>query len=302
MKKATKISAILCVLTAFCAMMCGCVNSMPPEKENNVPPAEWEEDGALKVLAIGNSFSVNCMEYLYQVAQSAGVQNVKLGNLVIGGCTLDVHAANAVADVAAYDYYSNADGNWKIAHGTRMQEGLAAENWDFILLQQASHYSGIPDSYGKLDDLIEYVKSHASEKAKLAWHMTWAYQQGCTHTAFPWYGSDQMTMYNAIVQSVQSKIVPNKAFSYIIPNGTAIQNARTSFWGDTLTQDGYHLNVKWGCYIASLTVFHTLTGKPVENLDFAPPGVSKKARAVSWESATNAVCTPFAVTPSKYAD
>ena len=42
---------------------------------------DWKEDGVLKILTIGNSFSVDCMEYVYQIAKAAGVEKVKLGNL-----------------------------------------------------------------------------------------------------------------------------------------------------------------------------------------------------------------------------
>ncbi len=35
--------------------------------------------------------------------------------------------------------------------------------------------------------------------------------------------------------------------------GTAIQNLRTSYMGDTLTRDGYHLEVNTGRYTVSMT-------------------------------------------------
>lgn len=38
----------------------------------------------------------------------------------------------------------------------------------------------------------------------------------------------------------------------IIPTGTAIQNARTSFVGDHMNRDGYHLDLKIGRYTAAL--------------------------------------------------
>jgi hypothetical protein len=56
-------------------------------------------------------------------------------------------------------------------------------------------------------------------------------------------------MYNAITQTVQNKILSNSRFDFIIPSGTAIQNARTVY-GDTLNSDGTHLNDR-GRFIAA---------------------------------------------------
>jgi len=52
-----------------------------------------------------------------------------------------------------------------------------------------------------------------------------------------------MTMYKAIISATKTKILTNSNFTKVIPNGTAIQNMRTSFVGDTLTRDGYHLRI-----------------------------------------------------------
>lgn len=82
--------------------------------------------------------------------------------------------------------------------------------------------------------------------------MTWAYQADSTHMSFPKYGSNQQTMYECIVKAVQTNVVPNESISVIIPAGTVIQNARTSYLGDTLTRDGYHLS-EFGRLITAYT-------------------------------------------------
>ena len=56
------------------------------------PVSAWaQEDGILRILAIGNSFSTDSMQYLYQIAKNAGVEEIVLGNLYYGGCSLDEH-------------------------------------------------------------------------------------------------------------------------------------------------------------------------------------------------------------------
>ena len=51
----------------------------------------WNKDGSLKILAIGNSFSEDAVEYAWDIANSLGIQNVMIGHLYIGGCSLDMH-------------------------------------------------------------------------------------------------------------------------------------------------------------------------------------------------------------------
>ena len=270
-------------------------------KEEPIQEPEWKDDGSLKILAIGNSFSDDMMEYVWQIATSLGVKEVVLGNLYIGGCSIDTHVYNAKNNSPSYDYRTNSNGTWTTTPNFRMGDAIESENWDFISLQQASGSSGITTTYSQLNDLIKYVKSK-SDNAKLVWHMTWAYQNNSTHADFPKYNNNQQTMYDAIVTAVDSQIVPTDAFDIVIPNGTAIQNARTSFLGDTLTRDGYHLTLDVGRYIAGLTAVQALTGLSVENVPFSPANVNADYRTVAIESAQNAIAQPFSVTTSEYTE
>jgi hypothetical protein len=72
----------------------------------------WKADGTLKILTIGNSFSSDCMEYVYYIARVAGVKKIKLGNLYQGGCTLARHLGYAKGETAAYTFYTCETGKW----------------------------------------------------------------------------------------------------------------------------------------------------------------------------------------------
>ena len=130
--------------------------------------------------------------------------------------------------------------------------------------------------------------------------MTWAYQKDCTHSSFPNYNSDQMTMYNSIISVTQKKIAANANFALIIPSGTAVQNSRTSLLGDTITRDGYHMSYDYGRYLTGLMFIKTITGLSVDHITFVPSGVSELQRNIAVESVNNAADTPFAVTESTY--
>lgn len=223
-------SLLLCIALIFSISACN-------NKSNQVPPADggteqtdtgdknsetnnndtssdpkaistvssWNDDGVLKILTIGNSFSGNTLEYVYEIATACGVEKVYLGNLHIGGCSLNTHAANARGDNGAYTYYYNRNDTWMHANNYRMSAVITRENWDFISLQQTSPVSGKADTYGGLEYLINYVKSIANEYAKLIWNMTWAYQKD--YSGLSNYKNDEISrqdhMYKKIVETVE---------------------------------------------------------------------------------------------------
>ena len=271
------------------------------KEENKKPMVKPSEDGILKILTIGNSFSDDTMQYVYKIAKSAGVEKIKLGNLYIGGCSLDTHTSNAKANARAYDYRTNSADAWVNTPSYRMKDAITSENWDFISLQQASGSSGIANTYANLQYMIDYVSELAPE-SKLVFNMTWAYQQDATHAEFPKYESNQIKMYESIVAAVQSEVATKSKIEYIVPNGTAIQNARTSYVGDRLTRDGFHLSLDLGRYIAGLTFFYQLTGISIENIEYIPDGVDPDLQKVAIESAISAVNVPFAISSSRYTE
>ncbi len=262
-----------------------------------------DEDGTLSILCIGNSFSRDAMEYVYQIASNLGITSIYLGNVYYGGCSLAQHWSYANSDSASYTYYYNSNGTWKSSSSYKMSTALTSRSWDYVTMQQASPSSGNASTYNSdLTNLISYVKGKLAAKspnAKLAWHMTWAYQSGSTKLANSIYSS-QSVMYNNIISAVQSKIVTNSNFSFVIPSGTAIQNARTSLIKDNLTRDGYHLNYNIGRYIAGLTFVKAITGLDISNVSFRATNVPDGYRAIAIESANNAVTTPYSVTTSAY--
>lgn len=263
---------------------------------------------SLKILAIGNSFSIDATKYLWSIAKSAGYGEVIIANLFVGGCTLETHYENMTNDVPAYIYYKTDDeGEWVTTPDVTMLTGITDEDWDIITLQQASGSSGISGTYNYVNNIVRYIKNNrTNEDAKIYWHMTWAYQGDSGHGEFAKYDGDQLKMYQGIVDSVQYRILPEKDIAGIIPVGTVIQNLRTSYVGDTLTRDGYHLSCEFGRYAAALTWFTVLTGKPLEEVNFVPKkshynemnfDLDTTAQATVASAIKSAIEKPFEVTP-----
>lgn len=259
------------------------------------------QDKVIKILAIGNSFSEDAIEhYLYGLAKAGGIK-VIIGNLYIGGAPLDLHWKNASTDKSAYEYRKvDVDGKKERFPKTSISKALADEDWDYISFQQASPKSGQADTYVEpLPLLFKYVKERATNpNVKYVLHQTWAYAQNSTHKGFANYNKDQMTMYNGIIDASKKamKLVP---FNILVPAGTAIQNARTSFIGDNMCRDGYHLDLNVGRYTASCTWYETIFGKSVIGNSFKPEKVSDREAAVAQNAAHFAVKKPFKVTKMK---
>jgi len=257
---------------------------------------------SLYILAIGNSFSVDAMQYLYQILQELGYRDIYLGNLYIGGCTLQTHAGNVTNNSKAYTYYVNKTGSWTNTANFAPLNAMKEMDWDYVSMQQASGFSGVADSYEPyLSTVVESVKANCPD-AKRMWHMTWAYQGNSTHSDFGKYGNDQMTMYNAIVNAVRTKVLSRGDFDFVIPNGTVVQNLRTSFIGDNITRDGYHMSYDIGRFATALMWARQITRKSIEDVAYRPSGYSYSDKTVLAikEAVENAYRKPFEVTESEY--
>ena len=205
----------------------------------------------LRVLAIGNSFSEDAVEQDLHALATLGGHEVILGNLYFPACSIERHWNNLKNDVPDYSFRKiNANGTVDTINNCTMAKALRSEAWDIITFQQGSAVSGVYTSYRLLPQLIKRVRAMVGPRPKFLWHQTWAYAPYSTHPGFKKYSGDQMRMYAAILYCTKRVLADNPQLKGLIPTGTAIQDARTSFLGNDLTRDGYHLNLALGRYIA----------------------------------------------------
>ena len=257
----------------------------------------YAQQKTVRILAIGNSFSQDAVEqYLHELAEAEGISTI-IGNMFIGGCSLERHVKNARDNAPAYAYRKiGTDGKKREKGKMSLEAVLADEDWDYVSLQQASPFSGMYETYeASLPELIEYVKARLPKKTKLMLHQTWAYASTSKHSGFKNYNCNQLTMYQAIANAVKKAAKANK-IKIVIPSGTAIQNARTSFIGDHLNRDGYHLDVKIGRYTAACTWFERIFKHNVVGNPYAPEGLDEARKAVAQKAAHAAVKHPYKVT------
>ena len=293
------LACILAAVLVFSLCACGAGKTSSESTETTQPQAVAPK--SLKVLAIGNSFSVDAMTHLYSVAAAEGVEEIVLGNFFVGACTLKMHAGYMESGEAAYRYDKCTDGTWVQNPDTTLLTGLLDEEWDVITLQQASHDSGVVTTYQPyLNDLIAYVQEKCPN-ARIMWHMTWAYQSDSDHKAFPTYGNEQTTMFYGILNCLQKEIDTNENIVATIPSGTVIQNLRNSVIGDALTRDGYHLN-NLGRLAASYTWYAVLADQPIQSVKISmvdKTPISEQQQDLIAKAVNAALEKPQAVTPIK---
>lgn len=257
-----------------------------------------EAANVIKILAIGNSFSQDAVEYyLHPLAEAEGIQ-VIIGNLYMAGASLSQHLANACNDKPAYSFRKiGVSGKKSTIDKATVSMALADEDWDYISFQQTSSLSGKYETYKEtLPKLFEYVKARLTNpNVKYLLHQTWAYQQNSDHKGFSKYDRDQMKMYKSIVKTAKKarRLIP---VSWVIPAGTAIQNGRTSFVGDHFCRDGYHLDEKVGRYTAACAWFETIFNKSVVGNPYKPDALSNREALMAQEAAHSAVKRPWKIT------
>lgn len=257
-----------------------------------------EAKNVIKILAIGNSFSEDAVEnYLYDLAKASG-DSLVIGNVYIGGCSLERHWSNASSNAAEYSYRKVVGGKKTVTERQTLAFCIEDEPWDYISFQQVSQNSGMYNTYFPfLTDLMKYVKGKATNpRVKFVLHQTWAYASNSTHSGFANYNRNQNEMYQAIVSTTGKVMKTVPSFKFIIPSGTAIQNARTTDIGDHFNRDGYHLELNYGRYTAACTWLEAITGKSPVGNSYVPPAIDKATARIAQYAAHYAIKHPYKVT------
>ena len=267
---------------------------------------------SLKILAIGNSFNNNSSSLLYDLASDGGAEDIVIGCLWIGGSTLQDHAFQIKQNAPKYEYRKNSNGTWNVTQWRTFLEGLQDEKWDFIVLNQGSIVAGQPDQAAEgLDTVVSCIRENANPGSELWFNMTWAYDADSTSNPnfAAWYNSDPQTMYEAVRDTSRNVIMGSGYFDGLIPCGTTMQNLRTSWAANQVTQDGHHASNGFGCYALGLTWLATLTDIDVSSIQWFPKLYSKwgteyedALRDIAKEAVIHAVEKPYEVTQSSYTE
>ncbi len=216
----------------------------------------------MKVLAIGNSFSEDGTRYLYQIAKAAQV-DMKVVNLIIGGCPLRLHFANSIENNRNYSMQLNG-----MASGFKVsiREALLSDAWDVVTIQQASQLSVNYETFQPyLNYMVDYIRMHAP-KAKLYLQQTWAYEEGSKRLCEELKYEKAEDMLKDIQASYQQAAEDIRADGIIRSGEVMYEMVKRGI--EKVHRDPIHAKLGIGRYALGLTWYATLTGNDVMNNPF----------------------------------
>lgn len=254
----------------------------------------------IRILGIGNSFTIDSLNnYLYELA-IADNQPIVVAHLTIGGISLEDHYRNAELNKPLYQYVKKGqDGVPVYAENKSIEDAILDEKWDYISFQQQHGLAGQFHSYEKyLPALTVYAKSKSTNpEAVYTILQTWAFASDYPPSAdFNYYGNNQLTMFNAIVDATEKSSALVSPKMLVIPVGTAIQNGRTSSIGDKFCRDGFHLDIYIGRLTAACAVYEAISGNNVMNNSYIPDSIPDCDVKTAKQAAHFAVARPNEVT------
>lgn len=238
----------------------------------------------MKILFIGNSFSVDACYYMTKIAE-AGNFDLTTVNLVIGGCSLERHCSNIGMDDEEHSYAKSI--NTVPDDRISLDAALAEDKYDIVSIQQASHYSGMWETYVPyLEELVSHVRKFQPD-AKIAIHQTWAYEVDASHSGFANYERNRHLMHARLSECYRraAKLINADIF---VPCGDLIATLRDSWrfdpekYGTRLTRDGFHLSMDYGRYAAGLMWCAVLGMKNVMENAYRPPFVDLSEEKIKF--------------------
>lgn len=294
---------------------------------------------SLKLLSIGNSFSRNTMENLYHIALDQGFTDIELGYFYYPGASITRHwkmatndsnlktAEKAVTELTNYHYFRWENNGWydysmseeeaqawitdsenaAVKPSDIFEYGIKDKAWDIIDLQLSS-IEADGTVFGKLDELLAIVDGLKNADTKYGCLQTWAFSEDSTHgqylIQYKYKGLTPIDQYNDIITNSNKILNDYKdKITYFIPAGTAVQNMRTTYVGDKLSDDGYHMNML-GSYISSMTLLKELTDATLDDVTYIADTEKLSAAELplaKW-AANSAMTNKLAITEAPFED
>lgn len=233
-----------------------------PEQET---PAE-----TIRILSIGNSYSVDQQRYVHQMAQAAGV-DILVGNAYIGGCTFRKHLEKYETNAKSYTYYENSE---SIKTNATLSEIISKHDWDYVTFQCGTESkSTIINDNPYLNSLANIIHE-AQPQADLVYNLSWPDGTNSTRDYFKVSFDSSQDKHFAHLVKCATSAYNDLDMPYVTPGGVAYRIAYTQF-GNDLHRDGYHMS-DLGRYLMACVWFEFFTGLEAPE-DYKPENTSHPA-------------------------
>lgn len=240
-----------------------------------ISPTPLESRKMIRMLLIGNSATDDALSYVPFIMQNMGIDvDFQIGILMKSSSSLQVHINDFENEQSAYKFrFYNGGTSWTNgsagANDVSIQWALDNYEWDIISLQQINSLSYTETDYlPQCNKLINLISNYVDYPIKFIWYQThkWAAK---SNGGVNWSDAEIAEKYEGIA-TASDTILQNTVCEYVVPVGTAIQNARsisalkalgdyannqnnTSGNGYLNYLDGVHLQEGLPCQIAAYT-------------------------------------------------
>lgn len=225
----------------------------------------------LKILDIGNSYTVDCQHYLPNIISADGLPTTGYSlyrYLRAGSSFKTIVECYNDSDVQTYsinkiigDTISGVQtGTAEAGDGTLFRQALNNCEWDLILIHQVSDYAndyslwfGDGDG-GYLKELIQILKT-TNPQASIGTYLVHSYRSTYSKNT----EKSSLLRWQNICKSI-IKFINNTGIDFIIPYGTAVQNLRATSLNDQneFSTDGTHMADGLGDYVAACCYYQSL--------------------------------------------
>lgn len=273
--------------------------------------ADTVRNNTLKLLMISNSYGLDAIAYVPFILNEIAPQiKYHICCVFYSGCSLQQHWQFINNNSASYTYYYIMNGmkSWATSPDNKQTWSSlwSRDDWNIVTLQQKSTESPIWSTYQPyLNNILNKLYS-SKKNLKLGWILTQASADGGTR--FPDASLDPQGKYQTSATMFEGQIECAKnvlnttPISFVIPTGTAIQNARNNQTLDSLgtfghlTYDGYHLQEGLPSQIAAYTMTLSLLDQLHINQGIFGNGIRPTAAWLADKSIPGAQGTSVGVT------
>ena len=284
----------------------------------------------LRVLSIGNSFSLDAFSYVPFIMNAVAPQvYLKFDIMYIGGGSLnEFYNALDSTTWAPVDegtpttfihYWSHGAKPWDGIDDVPMTDVIDTQPWDVIVLQQQSNMSRDYSTYQPyLNQIIDWLDEKVICQHDYAWLITPSYPDNLPRLAPD---TTSVQMFERILQCV-GQVQQDTGIELLLPCGTAIQNARATPL-DSLGDLGHlfdylHLQEGIPCLIEAYTATAALLAryglsdnvwtdttwidqqwlraKNIQEINGLPVGMNEENRAIAKQCAIAALENPLSIT------
>lgn len=251
----------------------------------NYNGGQYIADRKIKILGIGNSYTLNSLRWLWKILTELGYTDVIIGHAYWGSSTLEQQynsLSSSSADHTKYTYYkytNSQDATTTASYA--LSDAIEDETWDVVVFQQQSASAGqyqtfVSQSFD-INSFVTYVKSHINNpNLRIGLALTWSHSEGSTaELVIQYYNGDTHAMWEAIKTTIPQVADHMTQCDFVVNSGYAVDYARQNTYlnalGDqALHTDKVHLYPCIGKYMVGLVYAMTICNVQIEELTWYP--------------------------------